>query len=151
MTTWRRARAPIAWSWVTTISVTPLAFRRFEQGDHLFAGVAVEVAGRLIGQNQRRLHDGGAGDRHALALAAGELVGPMVGAVLQAEAGERPGDAGVALPGRNAGQGHRQRDILGGGQARHQMEALENEPDAFAAHPRLLVGREGGHVAPSSR
>ena len=37
--------------------------------------MAVEVAGRLVGENQGRLHDGGAGDGDALALAAGKLVG----------------------------------------------------------------------------
>jgi hypothetical protein len=82
---------------VTTISVTPLAIECFEQVDHLFAGVAVEVAGRLVGQNQRRLHDGGAGDGDALALAAGKLVRLVVGAVFQAEILERLGDAALAL------------------------------------------------------
>jgi hypothetical protein len=28
------------------------------------------------------------------------------------------------------------------------MEALEDEADALAAHARLFVGRQGGHVAP---
>ena len=57
----------------------------FEQIDDFLAGMAVEVAGRFIGQNQGWLHDGGAGDGDALALAAGELIGAMVGAIFQTE------------------------------------------------------------------
>jgi hypothetical protein len=52
-----------------------------------------------------------------------------------------------ALRRRNAGQHHRQGDVLGGGEARHQVEALEHEADAQAAHLGLLVGRERGDVA----
>jgi hypothetical protein len=48
---------------------------------------------------------------------------------------------------RDAGQHHRQRDILGGGQARHQVKALEDEADALAAHAGLLVGRKRRDVA----
>ena len=42
---------------------------------HLVAGRGVEVAGRLVGQQQRRLVDQRAGDGHALLLPARELVG----------------------------------------------------------------------------
>ena len=45
------------------------------------ARLAVEVAGRLVGQQQRRLVDQRAGDGDALLLAAGKLVGMMVGAL----------------------------------------------------------------------
>src|SRR5690348_11512168 len=41
--------------------------------DDRLAGRAVEIAGRLIGQQQRRAGDKGAGDRDALLLAAGKL------------------------------------------------------------------------------
>ena len=72
----------------------------------------------------------------------------MVGALVEAEvAGSACGDARCARR-RDAGQHHRQGDVLGGGQARHQVEALEDEADAFAAHRGLLVGRQRGDVAP---
>ena len=64
-----------------------------EQAHHLVAGGTVEVAGGLVGQEQRRLHDGGARDRHALALAAGQLVGPVLGAVGQAVVRRAPAHA----------------------------------------------------------
>jgi hypothetical protein len=53
----------------------------------------------------------------------------------------------LALRRRNAGQHHRQGHVLGGGEARHQVEALEHEADAQAAHGGLLVGRQRRDVA----
>ena len=53
-----------------------------------------------------------------------------------------------ALRRRDAGQHHRQRDVLGRRQPRHQVEALEDEADALAAHARLLGGRQRRDVAP---
>ncbi len=49
-----------------------------QQGHDLVTGARVEVAGRLIGQNNVRVIDQGSGDRHALLLAAGKLHGPMI-------------------------------------------------------------------------
>lgn len=121
--------------------------QRFEQGRDFLAGGAVEVAGGFVGQQHRRAHDRGAGDRHALALAAGKFVGAVVGARLEAEILQGPLHACAALGHRDAGQHQRQGDVLGGGQARHQMEALEHEADARAAHRRLFVGRQGRDVA----
>ena len=119
-----------------------------EQVHDIVAGGAIEVARRLVGEDQRRLHDGGARDRHPLALAAGELVRPVPGAVGDAVVVQRLRDARGALLRRDAGQHHRQGDVLGGGQARHQVETLEHEADALAAHARLLLRRQRGHVAP---
>ena len=46
-----------------------------EQLNDFAAGVGIEVAGGLIGQQQFRLVDEGAGDGDALLFAAGKLVG----------------------------------------------------------------------------
>ena len=54
-------------------------------------GLGIEVAGRLVGQQQRRMVDERARHRHALLLAAGELVGEV--AQLGQQAGE-PQDVG---------------------------------------------------------
>jgi hypothetical protein len=124
-----------------------LAVERFEQAHDFLAGGAIEVAGRLVGENHRRLHDRCAGDGHALALSARELVRAVVGAVFEAVVAQGPRHALGALGGRDAGENHRQGDVLGGGQAWHQVEALEDETDALAAYPRLLFRREGGNVA----
>jgi hypothetical protein len=46
--------------------------------DHPGAGRRVEVAGRLVGQQQRRLADDGAGDRDPLPFTAGQFVRQVV-------------------------------------------------------------------------
>ena len=52
-------------------------------------GVAVEVAGRLVGQQQDRLVDQRPGDGHALPLAAGQLGRAVVEPAGQADAVEQ--------------------------------------------------------------
>ena len=69
--------AAISGSWVMTTSVVPLALQPAQQLHDLGAGAAVEVAGRLVGEHQRRLADDGPRDRHPLPLAAGQLVRPV--------------------------------------------------------------------------
>ncbi|MPN22539.1 hypothetical protein SDC9_169922 [bioreactor metagenome] len=71
----------------------------------------------------------------------------MVGALVEAEILERRRHPSRPLGRRDAGQHHRQRDVLGGGQPRHQVKALEDETDARAPHLRLLVGAQRRHVA----
>jgi hypothetical protein len=48
-----------------------------EEFHHLGAGFAVEIAGRLVGEDQARVADQGARDRYPLALAARELLRAM--------------------------------------------------------------------------
>ena len=60
-----------------------LGVERVEEGHDLDAGFGVEVAGGLVGEDDGRAVDQGAGDGDALALAAGELVGLVVHARLQ--------------------------------------------------------------------
>ena len=56
-----------------------LAVEFLEDGHDLDAGAGIEVAGGFVGQHHGRLVDQGAGDGHPLLLAAGKLVGIMVG------------------------------------------------------------------------
>src|SRR5437868_3830468 len=55
-----------------------------EEVEDLEAGGGIEVAGRLVGEQDRRAHHERAGDRDALALSAGELAGKVVDALLEA-------------------------------------------------------------------
>ena len=48
--------------------------KAFEQRHDLFAGLGIEVAGWLVGQDDRRIVDQRAGDCDPLALPAGEFV-----------------------------------------------------------------------------
>jgi len=56
-----------------------------EERRDLGAGMAVEVAGRLVGEDQRGLRDQGAGDRHALLLPAAELGRLVVDSVAETQ------------------------------------------------------------------
>src|SRR5512141_250018 len=56
----------------------PFAIELEEKIDDLGAGLGVEVAGGLVGQEKSRAADEGPGDRDALLLAAGELPRPVI-------------------------------------------------------------------------
>ena len=101
-----------------------------DQVDHRPAGVAVEIAGRLVGEQQARPVDQGAGQRHALLLATRKLARIVVEALLETDFGEEPagGGEGVAV----ACELHRQRHILPRGHGRDQMERLEQDAQPIA-------------------
>ena len=68
-------------------SVVPYSrFMLEEEVDHAVAGAGVEAAGGLVGEEQLRAHDEGARERHALLLAAGEVLGIVVQPLAQADA-----------------------------------------------------------------
>jgi acyl-CoA thioesterase-1 len=106
---------------------------REQQVDNRGARHRVEVAGRFIGEDDRRARRDGAGDGDTLLLAARQLRGIMVDAVRQADGAELvPGQGeGIGMAGQLEGDG----DIFERGHGRKQMEGLEH--DADAATPRL--------------
>ena len=67
--------------------------RRAEQGEHLGADAGVEVAGRLVGEDQVGPGDQRPGDGHPLLLAAGELARPVREPVAEPDACRPPGRA----------------------------------------------------------
>ena len=80
----------------------PLGVELLEHPQDFHAGVRIEVARRLVGQQQGRAVDQRPRDGHALLLAAGHLRRLVVGAIGQADAVQqhvRKAD-GLALPGR---------------------------------------------------
>ena len=98
------------------------------------AGLRVEVAGRLVGQQDRRIHGQRARDRDALALAARELVGKMIQARAQLHQVEQLARPIVDLLARPAAQMQRQRDVLDARQARQQIEELKDEAELVPPH-----------------
>src|SRR6185295_17015421 len=60
-----------------------------DQRENLLAGARVEVAGRFVGEQDRRIDRQRARDRDALPLAAGELVGQMMQAVFELDQREQ--------------------------------------------------------------
>jgi hypothetical protein len=125
-----------------------LAVERIAEQRHDFlAGVAVEVAGRLVGEDQARLVDQRPGDRDALLLAAGNAVGQRFGILAEADLVEH--DARARLPRClvHAGIDQRQGDIVLQAHARQQVEALEDEADGAVAQDGQRVLSMGDVLA----
>ena len=84
----------------------------------------------------------GAGERHALLLAAGQDVRILAGVMGKADAGERGKRFGVRLA---AGQGaEAEGDVVEDGEMREEREVLEHEPDAALLRRNETVGP--GHL-----
>ena len=129
----RGQRAASFGSWVTRMIVWPRRVQLVEEPDDLLAGGRVEVAGGLVGEQDRRLADQRAGDRDALPLAAGELVGPVVHAVREADRVERRLGAGAPLAAGEAAVDERQLHVRERRGARQELERLEDEADLLVA------------------
>jgi hypothetical protein len=110
----------------------PLGRQLAQERQHLRAGLHVEVACRLVGQQHSGIVDEGTGDREALLLPTGELVRHRVGDVAQPE----PVDQRAAAPeraGRGAGNAAGEEHVGLAAQLGQQVEELEDEADVPAA------------------
>ena len=137
--TWRSRPRRRPASWVMSTIVRPAAWSSRRTADDLGAGVAVEVAGRLVGEDERRLGDERAGDRDALLLAARQLGRLVVEPVAEAEPLERGRARRGALAPADALVEQRRRDVVERRRPRQQVVRLEDEADRPAAEPRQAV------------
>jgi hypothetical protein len=121
------------------------------QVDDAGAGGGVEVAGRLVGEQQARLHGEGARDGDALLLAAGQMLGIMAEALRKPDA--RQHLLGIGARAVAPGQFQRQHDVLQRGERRQQLEGLEDEAEHGAAQRGacILVQRTDRCPASSTR
>ncbi len=103
---------------------------------HALARGVVQRAGGLVAQQHRRLLGNGAGDGHALLLAARELRRKVIAPRQQAHAIQRL----IHGHGRRGDVGH-QRHVLGHREAGDEVVELEDEADVLAA-----IARERGFV-----
>ena len=123
-----------------------------EEPEDVMRGRAVELAGRLVGEEHRGLVGEGDGDRDPLLLAAGQALGAMsgpVGQADQAEQLERPG-----APAAGAVEDHRQLHVLDGAQVGQEVPPglLPDDADdpaavagpLAAAHPAEVVAVDDG-------
>ena len=92
-----------------------LVLQALEQPHYLLAGLAVEVAGRFVGEDDGRTRRQRAGDGDALALTAGEFVRPVVGAVGETNLVEALFGAFDPLRPADLLKDEGERDVLGGG------------------------------------
>ena len=114
-----------------------------EQVHDAAGGLRVQVSRGLVADEQRRAVHDGAGDGHALLLAAGELVGIAVELVGQAHEAQHLGHLGLddvtALPDYLQGEGH----VLEDGLVRQELEVLEHAADVAAQVGHAPVAHGG--------
>ena len=97
---------------MTTV-LPSIALTSLQRGEHELAGAEVEVAGRLVAEDERRVLRQRASDRDALLLAAGELVREVLHALAEARpsrAAPSASSAGSAAVAR--GELERELDVL---------------------------------------
>ena len=130
--------------------VTPRGVQLVKDHHDLRPGVRVEIARRLVGQQELGLIDDGPGDGHPLALAAGELRRHVVGPVGQAHHLQRlqGQPVGADLAGVKQRHGHVRRRA----RPRQQVERLKDKPDRAVADLGQLPARRASLVSwPSKR
>ena len=110
----------------------------------LFRRVRVEIAGRLVGEKNRRIRDERACDRNALLLSAGKLRWIMTFASFQSDAFDRSSRRRMPFFARPSEVAVEQRklDVLDCRSAREQIEALKNESDFRVANHSALIAIE---------
>ena len=108
---------------------------------HLPAGMGVQRARRLVGQDDRRVAGQGAGDGHTLLLAAGELVGLVPELAAQAHPLQRC-DGAVArrCAAAHAGVDEGDFHVFQQGQLGQQIVLLEDEAQLLVPDGRQLHG-----------
>ena len=131
--------------WVAIMTVTPELVDPQQQLQDLPADERVEVAGRLVGDDQPRVVDERAGDRRPLLLAAGQLRRGLLGLRGQPDQGQHAIDRRPDLAPRRAGHLEREGDVLVDRLGRQELEVLEDDPD-LAAHLGHLPAAEPGDV-----
>lgn len=112
------------------------------QEKNFLARPVVEVGRWFVRQDDRRANRQRSGDRHALTLAATQLIRPMVGVFRKADDIEEVCDASLPLFTRQI-LAVKQRifDVFGGREHGQQIERLEDEADGSRAQVGQLVGR----------
>ena len=113
------------------------------------AGRLVEIAGRLVGDDDRGAMHQGAGDGDALLFATGELRGVVIEPVGEADGGELGAGAGEGVGA--AGEFERGGDVLERRHVGDEMERLEDDADGLAAKAGEAIGVETGEVDPGDR
>ena len=127
--TMRLPYAAFASECVTWMMVVPSRLSGREQLHDLAALAGVQVAGRLVGEDERRLRDERARHAHQLLLAAGELRGIQVLLPDDLEPVEHVAHHAVALLPLHVAVRQRHVEVLVHGQVIDQVVALEDEAD----------------------
>ena len=116
----------------------PARIGRTEQIHDLDRQHGIQVPGRLVGEQDERIMDQGAGDHRPLLFAPRQLRRQRRRPMLQADLREHPPDAPIALVPFDSDHLKRERDVFRHRRPWQQLEILENDPD-FSPQ-----GRHGG-------
>ena len=113
-------------------------------------GLGVEAGGGLVEEEDLGLVQQGAGEGHALALAGGEALHPVVGPVGDAEAGEQVVGLVVRRARRQAAHARHERHVLEGGEAVVEAGLLGHHTGALTDGVAVggRVEAEDGGAAP---
>ena len=109
--------------------------------EHLHQRVAalrIEVARRLVGEQDRRASGDRARDGDELLVTAGQLSGPLLRSRGESDAVQGRSDAFLAFLGGRPAQRERILDVLLDRHVADQVEALKDEPDLDVAHAGAL-------------
>src|SRR5687768_984385 len=102
----------------------------------------VEVTGRFVGQQERRIVQDGPAERDTLLLPARELRRKVPDARGEAELAQQLHRARPSGAVASARVARREQDVVDRGERRQQEKRLEDEPDARAACPGLAGATE---------
>src|SRR5438128_3599717 len=135
----------------------PFAVEALQERQHLHARPRVEVAGGLVGQDDRRVVDERSRDGDALLLAARELARMVRLAIGEPDRAEPRAGPGAAVARGVARIEQGKLDVFERGRPGQQVELLEDEPDSAVSDPSELVRREAPdtlavqHIFPAGR
>ncbi len=116
--------------------------------EDLLAGLGVEVSGRLVGQEEGRLVDQCPGDGHPLPLAARELGGLVLHAVLHFHHLQGPAGLVLAFLFPEPRVDHGQLDVPEGRCPGEKVEDLEDETDLLVPDVGQIVLAHGADQLP---
>lgn len=123
-----------------------LAIEVVEEVEDFFAGFGVEVASGFVGEDDERAVGESAGDGNALLLAAGELVGSVIEAVVESDLGGKfCGDFPHFFIGGPAVI-HGDGDVFSDGELLDEVVGLKDEAEVAIAGSGEVVVVEGGDV-----
>src|SRR6266545_610610 len=119
-----------------------------QQPHHVLARLAVQRAGRLVGEQQRGFTHDRPRDRGALFFATGQRVRPVGQPVAEPDELQGRFGAFASFPLAGAGVEQAVGDVVQGRHARCQVELLENEPDPLGPQRREVMVGQFGDVEP---
>ncbi len=105
----------------------PLTIELVEEIENFLAGFAIEIAGGFIGKDDDGAVGKCTGDGDTLLLAAGELIGLMVKAVLQSDLSGKPGAGGDHVSVFGTAVVHGYRDVFDDTELLDEIVALKDE------------------------